>query len=375
VSKDLQTTNDYRIAVDINISAARALSDEFAQAAKGRTLEEFLPSFMETILGRKGVTAVLHEDKGYQAHRYYYAEEEMHLGIKPASFEEKLASFLNVDIDDLPPKIPEELTPELLDYLLVLHELEHATQLSVPRKGDGSIDLAKVTSNLLQPGVSLRARTGAGCTIIAEVDADGAVQAYLHEEGLGNVAEFIMNVRRANFFDVKHDLALIRTHYKETGKVIDPNHYYAERMKLTARVAEEVGIDFNIVGKALAKYPPNVTGKLAEDDVLQKELEESMRVGMKRKVMYVGQALLDKGELSGIAKLRIEEHIKAMKDLGYKPDDKPVADFEGKVQAFLEKHFGQPPSREVNDLQASGSAVGGQEEEAAVVAGSPISTL
>jgi hypothetical protein len=350
------TTDDYKIEVNINLSKAHALSGEFMAAAKGGTLDEYLPKFVHAVLGRD-ITVITDKNAGeYDSkYRYYYDrehkqyEEELHFGTKEMELEEKLVGNFGKNPDFLPPNIPKELTPELMDFLTALHEMEHTTQYNIPQKEDGEVKRGSVSSAIVKLGAPLSSRVGSGFEIMGEVDAEGApmayVATYLREEGMENIAQFYEDMREFNLLDWEHDLSLVLSHHEETGEVIDPAYYAQEMRGLYMKVIEGVGIDCNYFSELLSQYSYEDIKKVIGNAALENDMNNlPKKIGdvTPQKFMYAAQKLLESGELEGVSKMKAEKYVEAMERLGYKPDPQGIVGYKEAVKEVIDKYLGEP---------------------------------
>ncbi len=330
----LPTTDNYKLGVDIDLSEAKSLSEEFMKASKEGRLEEVAPKFIRSVTGQDDINVDIREDMGVVDTEYGNFDKVLTLGTKDIGLNEKLSTIFDVDINNLPPNIPEKLTPEHVDLFVVLHEAEHATQNHVPRTEDGKLDPVNIVSNVVKPEAPITA-FGDGKETILEVDADLAPVAYLRETGMDDAAQFFSDMREINFNKEHHDTSTIRDYYEETGKVIDPHQYEIETASLREKMTGKIGVDYDHLRDELKQYPPDVLEKIVQDSSFREVFDKIESEVTPQKLMYGSIKLLEEGEVEGVARLKVENYLAAMDRLGYTPDPKQI-DCNSRVSDVME---------------------------------------
>lgn len=344
MSDKIPTTDDYKVGVDIDLSAARSLSDKFTQASKGGTLDKFLPKFLRSVTRDDEVTVNVNEDALMTESQYHPLDKTFSVGLKESGIDEKLAAMFKVDKQNFPPNIPKELTPELFDLGVLLHEAEHNTQSGLPKTEDGKFDRVNITSNVVKPDAPITA-FGDGHETILEMDADRAPVAFFQAQGMKDSAQFLLDMKEVNFNRKGHDTATMQSHYEETGEVIDPAHYEKETASLYTDMKAKVGVDNDKIVELLNKYPPETLDRAVKDPSFINKLNSLDAAVTPQKLMYGAIKMLEgddklKGDdqLEGVARLKVENYLAAMDRLGYKPDPSPVNGLEQATAAIEQIH-------------------------------------
>lgn len=334
-NKDFPTTDKYKIGVDVDLQH-KSLCADFRDCAAVYSSQETIKKLIHNLTGRDDVNLMHFEEKGSNA---YHAGSDT---IMLAPSRVGIDTFMWITKDNLPPNIPEQLTPDLLFHLVALHETEHVTQFSLEKTDDGQ-DVTSIKSTLVQghnPNYNLMS------DIAKEVDADLAIIKHLENLDLPNVAQFWKDMRSVASFVVHfplsspdgmpHDTTAILHHFETTGKVLDPDHLIDEKLDLAGKIHDKLGInrDFLSTMMVINTTPPLETleAKLQEESVRKDLLMRPQQI------MTAVQELLNEGQLTGLQKWEAENYMDAMHRLGYTPE--PAGDYTNKAANALKTHFG-----------------------------------
>jgi len=341
------TTDNYKLGVDIDLS----LSEEFFKALQQESMEDVLPSVVKRAVGRDDIKILVDPTASAGGVGGCYEIYDDRVSVDPGKNTQYIvSSFSIIAPDNLPPNIPEELTPELFGFLMALHESEHVTQYtfegSIFKKQQTEFDPRAPDFGCDDKQVSEIAET-----IIAEVDAELAVLKFLREQEMNHVAQFYLDMRCVSSFtktcpylfekNLDHDVSTIISHYEETGEVLDPDKFLEEKKELLDKLHKEMGVGSEWIDSIMTKNQSDGIRKLhpAEIESVVKQLPPMPP----QVIMHALQSLLDKGELDGLQKLEAENFIEAVKHMGYEPDPNPafMEEYKEQVNGAIVKHMNE----------------------------------
>lgn len=338
---EFPTTDDYKIGVDINLPLAKA----FWRASKGLSLEDFLPVAVRGITGRSDVAV---EVVPGMEEGYLLDSKAMCLNSQN-DVRERIGSFMRASFDNLPHNIPKELTPELMSFVVALHESEHARQFQYKKSENGDDRLTSVTYGSINEDQIYK--NSVVEAVMSEVDADLPVVRFLKEEGMENVAQFYLDMRMIAGFTTKfpfcgagsyaHDLSMILDQYEKTGKLMDPDEYLSDKMILIERLYEDLGIGKELFsGLILRKYIKS-DYLISETIDLEKFIDALPEISP-QKIRCALENMLERGDLGGIEKLEAENFIAAAERMGYKADPDPnyIQNYKDQINAVVNEYFG-----------------------------------
>jgi len=339
-------TDKYKLGVNVNLELGVA----FWEASHGQPMEDRLVGLPRALVGRKiDVCPNSWGDNGYNVMR---GRLLLDMGVSDvASF---VSKFMHVSPDNLPLNIPDELTPELVVFLVALHESEHVMQW-------GEVG-AKSTASTFAKGKTYENKD-IPFVIMQEADADSPVIKYLREDGKGNVAQFWLDMRTVSSFTDKfplmypakyvdnfasvlnplgdwgykvdsrkylrksmselygHDSASILAYSEKNGAVIDPEYYLREKEALVKNVHESMEIE--------ESWFISLVNRCRDEGERTPTVSEAVNV-MKnispmspQKIRYALDDLMGRGSLDGLQRLEAENFIAAAERMGYEADPDP----------------------------------------------------
>ena len=326
----IPTTDDFNLDVDIDLERKR-LHRLFERSASGEASLDESTKLIRAMIGRKPIVI-----DGEGGNSYQPSTDTFRISPPPS-----LAFYLGVSESNMPPNIPESVTPELMHHLKLIHEAEHSTQFNYSTDPEtGEVD--RTRGNFRISNRSPYEYTVAE-EIIKEADADLAVQNYLHDIEEPEVAQFIMDARMNRSFveqyltssddSLEHDTSSIVSHFMETGEVIDVDEFIQAKRELMDKINKEVGFGLYDLSAMVSEY--DVTPRQLRELQMDHQTELAIRP---QGVMHAVQSLLDRGELEGLQEWEAQNYIQAMTRLGYEPQEN--YDFEAQLRHVIENDMG-----------------------------------
>ena len=342
--KAFPTTDTYMLEVNVDLNSP-LLEEAFTRAMNGQpSSHEILKEMMDSLHGRQGIA--LDADAGRSA----YSIMLQQVGLGP----EDIGAFLAVSPDNLPPNIPEELTPELMTHLFALHESEHVTQFTYKTdEKEGYVIPDTIQRTFMREDPDTIPDLDS-VDSIKEVDGDLAVVTHLDEMDLGHVSQFWLDGRICASFNHKftesaynhyeHDASSIVSYFRETGQVIDPAEFLEHKNELMTKIQPAImGMDKQAIIGVLTEYPTLSRDQITQFTEIMNNGEYDLKPDVRpQTILFAVQELLDDGALDGLQKWEAENYVAAMGRLGYEPVQPhiPEMSYEDQIRDILENNMG-----------------------------------
>lgn len=362
--KEFPTTDKYNIAVNVNLGD-KTVSDVFQKAAKGAFEQESYVAMIRALAGRDTINIQFNDADGTS----YNMINDDGVLIDEISVSSKFIDniFLGADDPKAPPNIPESFTPEMLVHLITLHEVEHTTQYKFDVDSENRPISSTATSNVING--DFPRDDDLAFKIITEADGDNTIIQYLENTENEDIAQYWLDMRMNRSFmaqfnpygseSFEYDTASIVSHFRETGEVLDVDHFLDQKGELMELVREQMGMGGNRRFEINMEYPEaNQAIRYNKELDLTKYARDM--VVSPNAMMHAVKTLLEDDRLEGMQKWEAENYMASMERLGYEPDPDPDYSYEEVLRAGLEQitkddaamkaaHPDEPTSDQNND--------------------------
>jgi hypothetical protein len=329
------TTDDYRIAVDVDLSGSN-LRAIFAAAAEDRLADRFQIQFVNRIVGRDLVIESPPDNAVCVDDRYWISADS--IDLDDCSKENSIAFLIQTAIENLPPHIPDHLSADVLKHLAAIHEAEHATQ-RVSGKDNNIFSTVRG---------DLAADSSVYNSLLREADADFAVLKYLDTIGETEIRQFWLDARTISSFVAGrpgqgHDVSFMLQNFQENRSVIDPVEFLEQKGALTDRIEGLMGLNESTVTRLYSQY--HQLGSLEDADRLNM-FPAPQRIGG-----AVQHLLAYDDTLTPLQRVEAQNCLSALDRLGY--DINPDFSYENQIHQLAQSRGWSPAGQSAEALPQS----------------------